>query len=232
MHVLLIKSIHLPNRAITGVSRIKWAKTPRQFTARQLKSAPNTSEPKQPLLYKDVQLGRVSPVPVYKLTQYFLSGIPKEIWKNERRVALAPATVATFTKKGIRVLVEENAGSEAKFSNTEYEASGATVVNRDKLFTQSNIILKVRPPVLDTEVKLFQNNSTLIGMLFPAQNKELIDQLAKKNMNVFAMDCIPRISRAQTYDVLSSMANIAGYVCSMILFRISTGVFFLVDTRL
>lgn len=138
--------------------------------------------------------------------------MPKEIWQGERRVAIVPATVSTLQKKGIQVLVEENAGSESKFSNAEYEASGAHIVQRPKLFSDTDIILKVRPPLIDNEINLFRDHSTLVSMLFPAQNKELIDALAKKNMNVFSMDCIPRISRAQTYDVLSSMANIAGLV--------------------
>lgn len=218
MHVLLAKSIttNFQNTA-TKVVNTKLYPTRNSFcrqnvlTVRHLKS--QTVEPPQckPIAYKDVQLG--------KFTHSFVNlqnnllcfiGIPKEIFKNERRVAIVPQTVSTFTKKGIQVLVEENAGVEAKFSNSDYEACGAKVVNRDKLFSQSNIILKVRQPALDTELNLLRNESTLISMMFPAQNKELVDSLAKKSMNVFAMDCIPRISRAQTFDVLSSMANIAG----------------------
>ena len=137
-------------------------------------------------------------------------GVPKEVWTNERRVALTPAAVATLTKKGIAVKVESNAGSEAKFLNTDYESVGAKIVDRNNTF-DSDIILKVRQPIAE-ELKNFRNNSTLISFLFPAQNKKLIDELIAKQMTVFAMDCVPRISRAQVFDALSSMANIAGYL--------------------
>ncbi|XP_064596861.1 NAD(P) transhydrogenase, mitochondrial-like [Liolophura sinensis] len=136
-------------------------------------------------------------------------GVPKEIFTNERRVALIPATAATLTKKGFSVNVEENAGIEAKFLNEDYAAAGANIVNRDKAFT-SDILLKVRAPETK-EIEFLKQNGTLLSFLYPAQNKELVDLLAKKNLTVFAMDCVPRISRAQVFDALSSMANIAGY---------------------
>lgn len=136
-------------------------------------------------------------------------GVAKEIFTNERRVALIPATVATLTKKGFSVNIEENAGVEAKFLNEDYAAAGANLVNRDKAFT-SDIVLKVRAPETK-EIEFFKQNGTLLSFLYPAQNKELVDLLAKRNMTVFAMDCVPRISRAQVFDALSSMANIAGY---------------------
>lgn len=129
----------------------------------------------------------------------------------------------------MKVLVEENAGLNSKFLNADYEASGATIVNREKLFAETDIILKVRPPLLDTETKLLRNDSTMISFLFPAQNKQLIDELAKKRLNVFAMDCIPRISRAQVFDALSSMANIAGYDL-LIIFNYSNQGFFSLQT--
>lgn len=135
----------------------------------------------------------------------------KETFPNEHRVAVVPATVPVFIKNDMKVLVEENAGLNSKFLNSDYEASGATIVNREKLFAETDILLKVRPLLLDTEAKFLRNDSTVISFLFPAQNKQLIDELAKKRLNVFAMDCIPRISRAQVFDALSSMANIAGY---------------------
>ena len=116
-----------------------------------------------------------------------------------------------MAKKGIQVYVEEDAGVGAKFSNADYELMGANVVKRKDLFALSNVIFKVRPPLLEKETKLFMDGSCLISFLYPAQNKELIDDLSHKGMNVFSVDCIPRISRAQAYDALSSMANIAGY---------------------
>ena len=135
-------------------------------------------------------------------------GVPKEVWTNERRVALTPAAVATLTKKGFAVRVEANAGTDAKFLNSDYESVGAKIVDRKATF-ESDIILKVRQPIPE-ELPHFRNNSTLISFLFPAQNKSIIDELANRQMTVFAMDCIPRISRAQVFDALSSMANIAG----------------------
>lgn len=136
-------------------------------------------------------------------------GIPKEVFPNERRVAVSPAGVATLTKKGFKVAIEENAGTEAKFLNDDYAASGAAIVDKSAIY-KNDFILKVRSP-LPEEIPLFQDNTTLISFLYPAQNKELVDLLAKKKLTVFAMDCVPRISRAQVFDALSSMANIAGY---------------------
>lgn len=144
-------------------------------------------------------------IPYTKLTV----GIPKEVYQNEQRVALTPAAVASLTKKGFSVNVEQDAGVKAKFKNVDYEQSGARVTDLASTFN-SDIILKVRAPVLQ-EMGHFRDGGTLISFLYPAQNKDLVDQLAKKNMTVFAMDCIPRISRAQVFDALSSMANIAGY---------------------
>lgn len=136
-------------------------------------------------------------------------GIPKEIWQNERRVAITPAVAATMVKKGFTINVEENAGLEAKFMNDDYAASGAKVVSRNRIY-ESDIVLKVRPP-MNSEAPFFKPSGNLMSFLYPAQNKELVELLAKKQMNVFAMDCVPRISRAQMFDALSSMANIAGY---------------------
>lgn len=136
-------------------------------------------------------------------------GVPKEIWQNEKRVAISPTVAATMVKKGFTVNVENGAGLGSSFLNDQYSEAGAKVTDKDSIF-KSDIILKVRQPT-QPEVQLFPDRSQLISMLFPAQNKELIDMLLKKQMTVFAMDCIPRISRAQVFDVLSSMANIAGY---------------------
>ena len=136
-------------------------------------------------------------------------GVPKESFPNERRVAVTPAVVQTLTKAGFNVLVEEGAGSEAKFSNADYESSGASIKSRNDVFS-SDIVLKVRSPSMD-EIKLLKEKANLISFLYPAQNQELIDKLAEKQITALAMDCIPRISRAQVFDALSSMANIAGY---------------------
>lgn len=119
-----------------------------------------------------------------------------------------PATVSTLTKKGFNVIIEENAGSEAKFSNDEYISAGAKITSAKEAF-QSDITLKVRAPS-PNEIPLFRENGILYSFLYPAQNSDLIKELAKKNLTVFGMDCVPRISRAQVFDALSSMANIAG----------------------
>lgn len=136
-------------------------------------------------------------------------GVPKELFQNEQRVALTPAAVAALTKKGFTVNVEEQAGVAAKFKNEVYEASGARVTDCKSTY-QSDILLKVRAPV-EVEKGHLREGSTLISFLYPAQNKALVDELSQKRMTVFAMDAIPRISRAQVFDALSSMANIAGY---------------------
>ena len=136
-------------------------------------------------------------------------GVPKESFPNERRVALSPAAVKLLTKEGFNVVVEDGAGSLAKFSNAEYEASGAQVKPQSEVFG-SDIVLKVRAPTVE-EVGRMKQGTNLISFLYPAQNGELVDQLAAAKVNTFAMDCIPRISRAQVFDALSSMANIAGY---------------------
>ncbi|XP_055699861.1 NAD(P) transhydrogenase, mitochondrial-like [Phlebotomus papatasi] len=136
-------------------------------------------------------------------------GCPKERWNNERRVAMTPAVAATLIKKGFNVNVESGAGFEAKFRDEDYIQAGAKIVDSKGIYN-ADILLKVRQPT-NEEVPLLKPESTLISFLYPAQNKELINELAKKKINAFAMDSIPRISRAQVFDALSSMANIAGY---------------------
>ncbi|XP_014675964.1 PREDICTED: NAD(P) transhydrogenase, mitochondrial-like [Priapulus caudatus] len=136
-------------------------------------------------------------------------GIPKEIFKNENRVAISPVVTAALAKKGFTVNVEAGAGVGAKFSNQDYEAAGARVGDKNKVY-DSDIVLKVRAPAA-AELPLLRQNGTLISFVYPAQNKELVDQLAAKKITLFGMDCVPRISRAQVFDALSSMSNISGY---------------------
>lgn len=138
-------------------------------------------------------------------------GVPKETYTNERRVAITPAVAKTLTGKGFKLQIEEDAGQLAKFTNKEYEESGAQITNVKNLYLNSDIILKVRAPDMNEAKNLFKENSNLISFIYPAQNRPIIDELSKKNGTVFAMDCVPRISRAQVFDALSSMANIAGY---------------------
>lgn len=136
-------------------------------------------------------------------------GIPKERFPNERRVAISPTAVQVLTKKGFTVNVENGSGLEAKFTNEELQASGAKIKSKEDTF-HSDIILKVRPPI-ETEIPLFKENGILISFLYPQQNLELVRKLNQKKLTTFAMDKVPRISRAQVFDALSSMANISGY---------------------
>jgi NAD(P) transhydrogenase len=137
-------------------------------------------------------------------------GVVRETFPNEKRVALVPAVVQALTNKGFSLNVEENAGVGSKFSNDTYAASGAKVLSAADVYKNSDIILKVRPPSTQ-EVNNFNANHTLFSFIWPGQNPELVQALADRKATVFGMDCVPRISRAQVFDALSSMANIAGY---------------------
>ncbi|XP_044751001.1 NAD(P) transhydrogenase, mitochondrial-like [Coccinella septempunctata] len=136
-------------------------------------------------------------------------GVPKEVWKNERRVALTPSVATTLIKKGFTVHVEEDAGIGATFRNEDYLNAGCFVKDGSSVF-QSDIVLKVRQPQ-ENEVEKFKDYATLISFLYPGNNTPLVNKLAEKKITAFAMDCIPRITRAQVFDALSSMANISGY---------------------
>ncbi|MBS1795652.1 MAG: Re/Si-specific NAD(P)(+) transhydrogenase subunit alpha [Acidobacteria bacterium] len=144
-------------------------------------------------------------------------GVPKEIYEGEYRVAATPDTAQKLQKLGFEVLIEKGAGAHADFPDESYEKAGCRIVKDAKtLWKEAEIILKVRQPLEDPktgkhEADLLTAGKTLISFIYPAQNKELLERLAKKKANVIAMDAIPRISRAQKMDALSSMANIAGY---------------------
>ena len=130
-------------------------------------------------------------------------GVPREMFPNECRVSLTPQNVAILLKKGFsRVLIERDAGAHAQFLNEDYEKAGATLVSRQDLFSASDILLKVRPPLHGQEAEHVKEGSTLVSFLYPRQNKELVEVLAKRRINALAMDMIPRISRAQTFDAL------------------------------
>lgn len=151
---------------------------------------------------------KVSGIPYTSLTV----GAPREIFPDERRVSLTPNNVALLKKKGFaNVLVEKHAGAQAQFLDEEYIAAGASIVSRDELFDRTDIMLKVQAPSVADEAKGMKEGSTVISFLYPAKNKAVVDALASRKVNAFAMDMIPRISRAQTFDALSSMANISGY---------------------
>ncbi len=138
-------------------------------------------------------------------------GIPSEVSQNELRVAATPKTVKRLQKQGFDVYIQRNAGVKANYSDKEFEEAGAKMVNTAaEIYGNSDIVLKVKEPTPD-EVKLMREGLVLLSYLWPAQNQELLKILAERKVNAVAMDAIPRISRAQKMDVLSSMANIAGY---------------------
>jgi NAD(P) transhydrogenase subunit alpha len=137
-------------------------------------------------------------------------GIVKETWPGERRVAASPQVVARWVKAGWLVSVERGAGELASYPDSHYETAGATIVERLGAWGDVDIVLKLRPPAVE-EVAQLKESCTLISYLQPAQNAELVEALAKRKVNALAMDQVPRISRAQKMDALSSMANISGY---------------------
>jgi len=144
-------------------------------------------------------------------------GIPKEILPGEKRVATTPKTARRLSKQGFTVLVESGAGIEASFTDDAYREAGCEVIdNVADLYAQSDIIAKVRPPAYHEaagceEVQLLKEGATLISFIWPAENESLVQMLKEQKANAIAMDAIPRISRAQKLDALSSMSNISGY---------------------
>ncbi|XP_040277204.1 NAD(P) transhydrogenase, mitochondrial [Bufo bufo] len=142
-------------------------------------------------------------------------GVPKEIFQNEKRVALSPAGVQALVKQGFNVIVESGAGDASKFSDDQYKEAGAKIQGTKEVLA-SDLVVKVRAPMLNPalgvdEVDLLKPSSTLISFIYPAQNSELLNKLSEKQSTVLAMDQVPRVTIAQGYDALSSMANISGY---------------------
>jgi NAD(P) transhydrogenase subunit alpha len=144
-------------------------------------------------------------------------GVPRELYTGEKRVATTPEVAEQLHKLGFNVAIEAGAGQAANFSDDAYREAGVEVIpDRMQLWADSDIILKVRAPASYSnqsvnELDLLQAKHTLISFIWPAQNKELMDKLSAIGCSVLAVDSIPRISRAQKMDGLSSMANIAGY---------------------
>ena len=138
-----------------------------------------------------------------------LIGVPRELLDNESRVAATPKTVQQILKLGFDVIVEHDAGFKASFEDQAFAAAGAKVGDAAQVW-QADIIFKVNAPT-DDEIALIKEGATLVSFIWPAQNPQLMEKLSAKKINVLAMDAVPRISRAQALDALSSMANIAGY---------------------
>lgn len=139
-----------------------------------------------------------------------LISVPKESYKGEKRVALTPESAAQIQKLGFDLRIEAGAGKAAQFSDAEYKDAGVEVVTADKIWSETDIVMKVRG-VTDEEAGKLASGQTLISFFWPAQNEALLEKLAAANVNVIAMDCVPRLSRSQKMDALSSMANIGGY---------------------
>ncbi len=148
-----------------------------------------------------------------------LIGIPKEIMKDEKRVAAIPETVEKYIKMGFDVLVEDSAGEGVFLSNDEYRNAGAKIAtDAETLYEKSDIILKVKEPTMNEaigkhELDCIKDNSLLVTFLHPAApgNHNMVRKLREKNVTSFTMDGIPRISRAQKMDALTSMSTITGY---------------------
>ena len=142
-------------------------------------------------------------------------GIAKEIQVDERRVALIPDVVARLVKQGVEVWVETGAGERACFSDATYEQVGARIVDQGTLWGEVDVLLKVGV-LEDSEVSQLKSGGVLITFLNPLGNPELVQKLAAQNVTAFSMELIPRTSRAQSMDALSSQANLAGYKAVLI----------------
>tara|TARA_Y100001934_G_scaffold219110_1_gene260617 strand:+ start:1171 stop:2727 length:1557 start_codon:yes stop_codon:yes gene_type:complete len=144
-------------------------------------------------------------------------GVPKEIRAGEQRVALTPETAGRILKLGFELAIESGAGDAAQFSDDAYREAGVEIVDDTRaLWAGSDIVLKVRQPEAHPglgidETELVREGSTLISFVWPAQNEDLLEKIKARRATAIAMDAVPRISRAQKMDALSSMANIAGY---------------------
>ena len=138
-------------------------------------------------------------------------GVPKEIVEGEKRVALTPQSALALKKLGYESLIESGAGLAARFSDEAYREAGVTVVpTAADLWAQADVVAKVRPPE-PPEIEMSRAGQIVVSFLYPGQNAELLEALKAKGVTALAMDMVPRISRAQKMDALSSMANIAGY---------------------
>lgn len=148
-----------------------------------------------------------------------LIGIPKEILPEEKRVAATPETVRKYIELGFDVAVESSAGEGVLISDEAYEDAGARMIaDTERLFTEADVVLKVKQPIFNErldkhEVNMLRDDSVLITFLHPAapDNHDLVKRLRDKNVTAFTMDGIPRISRAQRMDALSSMSTVTGY---------------------
>lgn len=144
-----------------------------------------------------------------------IAGVCKELQENEKRVALTPEGVEKLISLGIDVQVEQGAGLASSYTDENYTTSGASIVeSRDQILSSSDLLIAVNAPDIET-IKKMKSGSVLISFIWPLQNGDYIELLKSQNITGMAMDTIPRISRAQSMDALSSMSNIAGYKAAL-----------------
>ncbi|MBI4930734.1 MAG: Re/Si-specific NAD(P)(+) transhydrogenase subunit alpha [Bacteroidetes bacterium] len=136
--------------------------------------------------------------------------VPKETKLKENRVALTPDVVKGLVKKGFEIVVEAGAGLNSFYADDAYTAAGASIVDKNKCYSDSDVVLKVNAP-LPEEISMMKKEAILISFMFAATNPQLVEACSKAGISAFSMDAVPRISRAQKMDALSSQANLAGY---------------------
>jgi NAD(P) transhydrogenase subunit alpha len=141
-------------------------------------------------------------------------GVPREIAADEKRLAVVPDVVRKFKSQGAQIMIEAGAGAGAYFAESDF-ADATLVGSAAELYAQAHVVLKVRPPTLD-EINLMQPGTVLLGFLQPYQDAERAKALAVKKITSFAVELIPRISRAQSMDALSSQAAVSGYLCVLL----------------
>ena len=142
--------------------------------------------------------------------------VPTEQWPNERRVALIPDSIKKLARAGFSIHVQDGCGNESGYSNEDYTEAGATVSSdREAMLRSSDIILRVRKPDA-SEVNLLKSGAVHISYLDPYNEPELVDSMAQQGVSAISMEMIPRTTRAQKMDALSSQANLAGYVMVML----------------
>ena len=154
--------------------------------------------------------------------------VPKECASGERRVALDPMMAERFTKLGVEMLIEKGAGLSAFFADEAYKTS-RPLEDAKTLYAEADVVFKVQPPTLE-EVELLRDGSVLLSTLQPHRNLEMVKRLQAKKITSFAMELIPRISRAQSMDVLSSQAAVAGYKVALLAANLSGGFFPMLTT--
>jgi len=141
--------------------------------------------------------------------------VPKETAKDERRVSLTPEVASQFVKDGMEVRVEQNAGLASNYLDESYEEVGAKIVNdANEVYGEADLILKIQPPN-EEEMEHIKEGTVLVCLLWALSNKELIEDLKNRGITALGMEAIPRISRAQNMDVLSSMSSLSGYKAAL-----------------